>query len=228
EHYPESVVLNLNTIAPGDRYEQEDLNRLQRLLNATGYFASVQTRIDIDTAAAAATPVTISVIEAATQRLEVGGGYNTDTEFFVNFHYGNVNINGEGLQFVADVRIAGNTQTGSVVFNLPPREGGYLDSVSATLDRSDIQNLVIHSAVAAVRRRTFDERDVHTYEASFHYADQAPLDADSSAAHALYLEYRRTIRRVDDVLAPTRGYVASLSLGGGIPGVSSAGFGRAI
>jgi len=228
EHYPESVVLNLNTIAPGDRYEQEDMERLQRLLNATGYFASVQIRIDTDAAAAAATPVTISVIEAATQRLEVGGGYNTDTEFFVNFHYGNVNIDGKGLQFVADVRIAGNTQTGSVVFNLPPREGGYLDSVSALLDRSDIQNLVIHSAVAAVRRRTIDERDVQTYEASFHYADQAPLGADSSAAHALYLEYRRTLRRVDDVLAPTRGYVASVSLGGGIPGVSSAGFGRAI
>jgi translocation and assembly module TamA len=228
EHYPPGVVLNLNTISPGEPYSQELLDQLQRRLNATGYFASVQTRIDTDPAVAAATPITIAVIEAPSRRLEVGIGFSTDTLFNVSFRYSDVNLNGEGLQFTSDVRIAGNTQTGSLLFALPPRPGGYFDTIGAALDRSDIENLVIHSAVATVRRRTVDERDQTTYEASFHYADQAPLDADSSAAHALYLEYGRTLRRVDVLLAPTRGYVASLALGVGVPGASSAAFGRAI
>ncbi|HKE42812.1 MAG TPA: BamA/TamA family outer membrane protein [Casimicrobiaceae bacterium] len=228
ELYRPEVVLNLNTIKPGEPYAQAELVQLQRRLSATGYFASVQTGIDTDPAKAAAAPVTIAVIEAPTRRLEVGVGYSTDTTYNLTFRYSDVNLNGNALQFVSNVLIAGNTQTGSVRFNLPPRAEGYLDSLSANIDRSDIQNLVIHSAAAGVRRRTIDERDVHTYEVSVHYADQEPLGADSSAAHALYLEYRRTLRRVDDVLSPTTGYMANLALGGGIPGASSSGFGRAI
>jgi translocation and assembly module TamA len=228
EHYPQDVVLNLNTISPGDPYAQQKLDQLQRRLNATGYFASVQVRIDTDPAVAAATPITISVIEGSPRRLEVGAGFSTDTLFQVTLHYSDVNANEKGLQFISDVRIAGNTQTGSVMFNLPPHADGYLDTIRAVVDRSDVENLLIHSAVAGVRRRTIDERDVTAYEASFHYADQAPLGADSSAAHALYLEYSRTVRHVDILFAPTRGYIAGLSLGGGVPGASSAAFGRVI
>ena len=228
ELYRPEVVLNLDTIKPGQPYAQAELDQLQRRLAATGYFASVQAAIDTDPAKAAATPVTIAVIEAPTRRLEFGIGYSTDTTYNVTFRYSDVNANGNALQFVSNVVIAGNTQTGSVRFNLPPNAEGYLDSVGANIDRSEIQNLVIRGASAGVRRRTIDERDVHSFEASFHYADQEPLGADSSAAHALYLEYRRTLRRVDDVLSPTRGYIANLELGGGIPGASSSGFGRAI
>ena len=228
ELYRPEVVLNLSTIKPGQAYAQAELDRLQRRLAATGYFSSVQTRIDPDPAKAAATPITISVIEAPTRHLEFGIGYSTDTTYNVRFRYSDVNANGNALQFVSNVLIAGNTQTGSVRFNLPPHPDGYLDAVNANIDRSDIQSLVIHAAAAGVSRRTIDERDVQSYEASFHYADQEPLGADSSAAHALYLEYRRTLRRVDDVLSPTRGYIANLVLGGGIPGASSSGFGRVI
>jgi translocation and assembly module TamA len=228
ENYPQDVVLNLNTILPGEPYAQQQLDQLQRRLNATGYFASVQTHIDNDPAVAAATPITISVIEGSPRRLEIGAGFSTDTLFGVTFHYGDVNVNGKGLQFISDVRITGNTQTGSIMFNLPPHADGYLDTIRAVIDRSDIENLLIHSAVAGVRRRTIDERDVSAYEASFRYADQAPLGADSSAAHALYLEYSRTVRRVDVLFAPTRGYIANFSLGAGVPGVSSAAFGRVI
>jgi len=226
--YPEAVVLNLNTIRPGEPFSQQKLDQLQRRLNTTGYFASVQTRIDADPATASATPITIAVIEAPPRRLEVGAGFSTDTLFRVSLHYSDVNADGKGLQFISDVRVAGNTQTGSVMFNLPPHADGYLDTISAVIDRSDVENLLLHSAVAGVRRRTIEEHDVQAYEASFHYADQAPLGADGSAAHALYLEYTRTLRRVDVLFAPTRGYIASFSLGVGVPGVSTAGFGRAI
>lgn len=228
ELYRPEIVLNLNTITPGEPFAQQELDQLQRRLSATGYFASVQTGIDIDPARAAATPITIAVIEAPPRRLELGGGYSTDTTYNLTFRYSDVNANGNGLQWVTNVRIAGNTQTGSLLFNLPPRAEGYLDTLSGTIDRSDIQNLVIHAAAAGVRRRTIDERDVHSYEASFHYADQSPQGADGSAAHALYLEYRRTLRRVDAPLSPTRGYVASVGVGGGVPGASTAGFGRVI
>ena len=36
------------------------------------------------------------------------------------------------------------------------------------------------------------------------------------------------LRRVDDLLSPTRGFMADVRVGGGIPGISSAGFGRVV
>ena len=36
------------------------------------------------------------------------------------------------------------------------------------------------------------------------------------------------IRRVDDLLSPTRGYMADVRVGGGIPGLSTEGFGRVV
>src|SRR5438477_571088 len=121
ELYRPEIVLNLNTITPGEPFAQQELDQLQRRLSATGYFASVQTGIDIDPARAAATPITIAVIEAPPRRLELGGGYSTDTTYNLTFRYSDVNANGNGLQWVTNVRIAGNTQTGSLLFNLPPR-----------------------------------------------------------------------------------------------------------
>src|SRR5262249_12993861 len=64
ELYRPDIVLNLNTIKPGQAYAQVELDQLQRRLSATGYFSSVQTGVDTDPAKAAATPVTIAVIEA--------------------------------------------------------------------------------------------------------------------------------------------------------------------
>jgi translocation and assembly module TamA len=60
------------------------------------------------------------------------------------------------------------------------------------------------------------------------YDEQFPLGADSDVSHALYLDVERAWRRTDDLLSPTRGWVAVLQGGGGIPGVSTRGFGRVI
>jgi translocation and assembly module TamA len=57
---------------------------------------------------------------------------------------------------------------------------------------------------------------------------QEPQNADSRRAHALYFEYGRAWRRVDDLLSPSSGYVLNAQVGGAPPGVSTAGFGRGL
>ena len=44
--YPRSRIRSLATFAPGDPYEVEKLDRFQRRLVGTGYFASVQVTAD--------------------------------------------------------------------------------------------------------------------------------------------------------------------------------------
>jgi translocation and assembly module TamA len=46
KRYSESVVRNFSTIEPGEPYDERELLRFLRRLNASGYFASAQAAID--------------------------------------------------------------------------------------------------------------------------------------------------------------------------------------
>jgi translocation and assembly module TamA len=78
------------------------------------------------------------------------------------------------------------------------------------------------------RRQTSDPRDQTAYSTGFYYSQQTPTNSDTTQAHALYLEWGRTWRTVDDLLAPTSGYVLNVQAGAGAPGVSTRGFGRGV
>jgi translocation and assembly module TamA len=96
------------------------------------------------------------------------------------------------------------------------------------MEHTDIEGLVTTTAFAGVSRRTLDERDHSVYRAYYFWDDQRPTGAPSDRSHALYLEYERTWRTVDDLIAPRRGFVLGTHWGGGPPGVSTKGFGRAL
>ncbi len=81
---------------------------------------------------------------------------------------------------------------------------------------------------AGTRWHTLDERRERALSATYYLDDQQPDGAPSSRSHALYVEAEQYVRDVDQLLAPTRGWMASVQVGGGIPGVSTRGFGRAI
>ncbi len=102
EKYDPSVVRNFSTIAPGEPYSETELNRYVRRLNASGYFASVQAKIDPEATDPDDATVDIAVIEARPKRFEGGVGYSTDVQFRANANYRDVNFDGNGLQFVAD------------------------------------------------------------------------------------------------------------------------------
>jgi translocation and assembly module TamA len=82
--------------------------------------------------------------------------------------------------------------------------------------------------MAGWKRKTAVERDQVTYSADFYASQQMPTNAESADAHALYFEYGRTWRNVDDLLSPNRGYSVNARLGAAPPGVSTAALGRGI
>ena len=69
---------------------------------------------------------------------------------------------------------------------------------------------------------TLDQRRERAYSATYYLDDQEPDNAASSRSHALYLEAEQYWREVDHLLAPTRGWMASAELGGGIPALPRA------
>ena len=226
--YPAEMVHNLATFAPGEAYAAEKLEVFVRRLNGTGYFASAQVAIETDPAHADAAPVTVRLIEAPNKKITTGLGFSTDTLFRAQLTYSDVNLDGNGLRFDADLRAETKIQSAVVRFTLPPRVPAYTDSFPMLVQHTDIEGLRTKDLMLGWRRQTADPREQTTYSTAFYYSQQMPLGAESTQAHALYFEIGRTWRSVDDLLAPSKGRILNVQLGAGPPGVSTRGFGRGI
>jgi translocation and assembly module TamA len=226
--YDATLVRNFNTIASGEPYSERELNRYVRRLNASGYFASVQAAIDPDTAHPDDATVKVAVIEGPTRRFEGGVGYSTDVQYRANVNYRDVNIDGKGMQMFFEARLESKAQTGALRFALPPNGAHWIGAFGGGLIRTDIEGLVTRTTFAGTRWHTVEERDQHAVSATYYLDEQQPSGASSQTAHALYPEYERYWRRVDDLFAPTTGWMAVAQAGGGIPGASTRGFGRVV
>ena len=228
KRYSTRVVRNFSTIATGDLYEEEQLDRFVRRLNTSGYFASVQASIDTDPEQAGSAAIRVSVIEGPPKHFEGGLAFSTDTRIRGNFLYRDVNVDGEATQLTIEGRADSKIQNLSLRFVRPPNDNRYIDSAEAKVERSDIEGLRTLTASAGVTRRTVEERNHTAYRIFYYEDDQQPDGAPAVRSHALNLELERTWRNVDDLIAPTRGYVVSTRIGGGPPGVSTRTYGRGI
>ncbi len=226
--YTPEMVNNFSSIRPGSLYNEQVLDDFVRRLLASGYFASVQATIDADPANAKAAPVTFAFIEAPTRRLEAGLGYSTDTEYRVSASYVNLDTFGSALQFYADARIETKHQQASVRLVRPPTAGGWIDSYGMQLTGTDIENLQTKTASITGRRRALDERRTPAFGLGFYIDEQTPSGFDTIRSHALYVDGEYTWRNVDSLLEPTRGWMANVKVGAGIPGASTEQFGRVI
>ncbi|TMH00593.1 MAG: hypothetical protein E6H67_19100 [Betaproteobacteria bacterium] len=226
--YTEDKVRNLSTFAAGDPFTQVSLNAFLRRLNSSGYFASAQATLDADPSHADAAPVHVTVIEAPRRKFTTGVGFSTDTLYRGQLSYDDVNLDGDGLQLHADIRAEAKVQNATLRFVLPPRVPEYTDSFGASLEHTDISGLAMEDLLFGWKRRTADERNQHTYGATYYVSKQQPLNADSQRAHALYFDYGRAWRRVDDLLSPSSGYVINAQVGAAPLGVSSRAFGRTV
>jgi translocation and assembly module TamA len=227
EKYQAAVVSNYNTIQPGELYTNAAVEQLVRRLNATGYFSSVQATIDTSTSPDSAT-IRIAVIEAPTRTFEGGIGYSTDVRFSVKANYRDVNVDSRATQMLAQLQYDSSIQSGSLRFVQPANENHWITSLSLGVNRTDIENLVTQTAFAGVQWRTVEERRERVLSATYYLDEQQPADAPSERSHAFYVEGEQFFREVDNLVAPTKGWIGSAQLGGGIPGVSTRGFGRVI
>jgi translocation and assembly module TamA len=226
--YSAAMVRNFSTLRRGEPYSQSALDDYVRRLLGSGYFAGVQGAIATDPALADAAPVTLAVIEAASRRLEFGAGYSTDTQYRVSASYQDLNIEGDALRFFADARLETKVQNANARFVRPPNAGGWQDSLLGGIERTDIEGLVTRTASVVVRRDSIDERNTPAFSAGYFINDQQPSGGESVHSRALYGEGQYTWRRTDDLLLPTRGWMATVIAGGGVPGASTEGFGRVV
>jgi translocation and assembly module TamA len=226
--YSADLVRNFSTQRRGDLYSGAALDQFVRRLNGSGYFASVQAVIDTDPANADDATIRTAVIEAPRRKFEGGVGFSTDTRFRINASYGDVDIDGRATQFYADGRIETDQQGAALRFVRPPNARGWVDSAGVRYEQTNLNNLKTKSIGGSVRRAAIEERNQWQFGAAFLNDRQEPEGGVASTAHALYLDVERIWRRVDDLIAPTTGWILDVEAGAGVPGASTRGFGRTI
>ena len=226
--YTPSMVRNYSPIRPGEPYDEPTLEQFIRRLNASGYFSSVHASIDTASPHPEEATVHVAVVEAQTKSFEGGIGYSTDVHYTARINYRDVNIDGKGLQLLFDAQYEGTNQGGSLRFVQPANAAGWIGTWTLAANQTDIEGLVTKTASVGTRWNTLDVQRERAYSGFFYLDDQYPDGAPSSRSHALYVEAEHYLRDVDVLLAPTRGWMGGLQVGGGIPGVSTRGFGRVI
>ncbi len=226
--YTDSMVRNYSSMHRGEPYNEAAVEQFIRRLNASGYFSSVQASIDTASEHPDDATLRVAVIEAPTKTFEGGIGYSTDVTYTAKLNYRDVNIDGKGLQMLVDAQYDGNNQGGSVRLVQPANAAGWIGTWAVGLKRTDIEGLTTKTASAGTRWSTLELRRERALSLTYYLDDQYPDGASSSRSHALYAEAEQYWREVDVLLAPTRGWMGSLQGGGGIPGVSTRGFGRVI
>jgi translocation and assembly module TamA len=211
----------------GETFDRERLERFQRRLASTGYFASAHVGIDTSAADPAAAPVRVAVIEAPARRIELGAGYGTDAQAYGSVEFRDHDVFGSALRLRTRVEADFLEQFAETELSLPERVG-WSDTAGVRYEHSDIEDLVTDEVSLVLKTSALDELSRPSFSATFAFSRQKAPAVLSESVHALLAEYTHTWRATDDLLTPRKGWMAQIQLGYAPPGVSTRTFGRAI
>ncbi len=236
KRYPESLVRNLNPIAPGDYYSEAALQAYQSRLQDTGYFSSVEVSADlsallneqIDAAgeaqpgaarpAAAApagpVPLVVRLTENKRKNVSAGIGYSTNTGNRAQLNYDDLNL--LGLKFKSALTLETKKQTARGDFYFPTTPQGYNDSIGASFERSDIENETTSVATVAAKRAWGTPLLERSVALEYLTERKTVEGSPTTQSNSLPLTYSLTKRRLDNLLFPTSGYVVNAQLGGAL------------
>lgn len=219
--YPPSIVENLNPLTPGEPYDALKLDLYQRRLIETGYFSAVHFAVDPDPAQAAAAPLRVSVIEAASQRLDTGLSFSTDVGFGITVDYSNVDIFDSAWRLRPRLKLNQREEELNITLDTPPRPGAVWNTYSARMQRRDIEGDLTREAMVGYARNWGLESTPSQVSLSGHIERETISGSTKQNKHAVFLGYRKTFRTTDDIIQPRRGVLGTAEIGTSVPGLSS-------
>ena len=214
QRYPTSMVMNLNTIRPGEPYDEDQLLIFQRRLLQGGRFASAVVSASRDSAEAQAMPIRVSVVEAAARKIELGAGYSTDRGPRLQAGYSDYNFMDRAWRFNSTAKIDRLSEEVIGGLTFPREAGGWQNGVEGKYDNQDIQGeLRTDWSLTGARTYTVEE-----YQAQFALQwleeNRQLVVGPEDNRKALYLSHTSTWNRLNDLFLPERGTLLRLHVGG--------------
>jgi translocation and assembly module TamA len=222
--YPEKIVVNLNPIEPGDVYKQERLLEFQRRLQDSGYFmradvgagvagGAAEDPNAVPSADAAIAPVQVTLEENKLNQVSLGAGYSTNTGYRGQINYSRLSLFDTAVRMNTALILETKKQTGSVDFLFPVTTEGYRYSILTVLKREDVQNEITRNAGISGKRAWGPLEFERAFTVGYVRERKDVRDAGTEFSQALHANYGITLRRTDNLLSPSRGYLFSAQAG---------------
>ncbi|HVJ22788.1 MAG TPA: autotransporter assembly complex family protein [Burkholderiales bacterium] len=227
KRYADSVAENLSPIRAGDTYDRDVVLAYQRRLLESGYFASVQADLDTHPLLADAAPLRVAVIEAASQDVETGISYTTDAGPRFELRYGNQDIFDSAWRHKTSLRVDQKEQILQLDFDSPPKPEAHWNNFFTRAKRTDIQNEITEELAVGAAHKFYAGFAPVALIGSMHFEQQILVDR-LDYRQALYLGFRRSFQRTDDLVLPRLGYIGTAEIGGGVPQISTERFLRVV
>ncbi len=227
KRYADSVAENLSPIRPGDTYDRDVVLAYQRRLLESGYFASVQADLDTHPLLADAAPLRVAVIEASSQDIETGISYTTDAGPRFELRYGNQDIFDSAWRYKTSLRVDQKEQILQLDFDSPPKPEAHWNNFFTRAKRTDIQNEITEELAFGAAHKFYAGFAPVALITSMHFEQQFLADREDYR-QALYLGFRRSFQRTDDLVLPRLGIIGSVEVGGGPPEISTERFMRVV
>lgn len=206
--YPADLVNRFSAIEPGDPYEQESLLVLLSDLQNTGYFSSVDVKIDTDAQNPERVPVNVTVQESKSKRIGLGFGYSSNTGFRSEASYQYNNLFHRAYSLVTGVRIEQKRQSAFADLFLPPDRKGVVDSLGVSVDHQDLSGLDVKRSSVGGRREYTVGNTEFQLGLNFQLEERNTASFNLGNTQALVAGAAWTHNRADDRLNPSKGYVA--------------------
>jgi translocation and assembly module TamA len=209
QRYDEAAVRQLATFAPGDPYRERTLLDYQARIVKSGLFEGASVVMDTDPARASAAPVHVRVTELPLQQATVGVGISANTGPRATLEHYHRRIFGERWTLRDQWQVGTEQNSVGLDFTSWPLENLYRNLVSGNYERLRSADQLRTSWNARVGRTRDDQRTESTtyVETTYARVDSPTLLTE---ADALSINEAMVLRRVDDVLLPTRGWTATL------------------
>jgi translocation and assembly module TamA len=227
KRYADSVAENLSPIRPGDTYDRDVVLAYQRRLLESGYFASVQAELDTHPLMADAAPLRVSVIEASSQDIETGISYTTDAGPRFELRYGNQDIFDSAWRHKTSLRVDQKEQILQLDFDSPPKPEAHWNNFFTRAKRTDIQNEITEELAVGAAHRFYAGFAPVALIGSMHFEQQILADREDYR-QALYLGFRRSFQRTDDLVLPRQGIIGTAEIGFAPPEISTERFLRVV
>ncbi|MFZ2268013.1 MAG: autotransporter assembly complex family protein [Azonexus sp.] len=216
---PELLARYNRSVRPGQPYREDSLNALQMALQATPYFSSVQTSLDMSTEpgpdGTVDVPVVLRLRERPANSVAFGVGVSSNTGGRVEFKYHTPDVFNQAWELDSGLRLEQKKQTAYTDIFLPPDARNRRHSLGVMAEATNIQGLrterYAFGAQSVQQRGSVEQRLSLNWQEEKREADGLP----AATSRALVPNAMWTLRQVDSVLDPRRGFVLQVQVGGG-------------
>lgn len=215
ERYGKDVIMGLNPVKEGRTFRENALLNWQSRIQDSGYFSSVEVTADLESGKEEV-PITVTVVENKKKHAAIGVGYSTDTGKRISLNYDNLHFLGRDYKLKSSVILQTKQKTAKADVFLPQEPGGIRNSFGVIYDRSQIEGEDTR-LVGANYRRAWGTQRLEKYLSLQYLNENNRITGQSyQKSQALPLTFGIITRRLNNRLAPTKGYAFEAQIGGAV------------